>query len=185
MSRFHGFPARRWVGLALIAAALGIGIVTVQQADTRTMMVIAARDIAMGVELQAEDLTAVPVFLSGAAGLYAEDEEALVGTVAPRNFARGELMPLSVQSQGSVPMRQVLSVPIRPQFLPPLVRGDHIDLWATPEESPPTLILANVTVLDARPSSTTQATLTLSVPPAQVPAVLAAAENARVSVARR
>lgn len=173
---------RRVMGFALVIASLIIGLVAVQSADERTSVVLAARDIAPGVAITAEDLTTGKVYLGSSQARYRTDVEPVIGSVSPVAIAAGELIPHFAE-QSTLP---VVSIPVRGLHLPSVMRGDRVDIWSTDLEFKRAEILVRgAAVADLGQASGAMSSLSLAVPPEQIEVLIVAAEEGAITVVRR
>jgi hypothetical protein len=181
--------ARQVLGLALILGSLALGIAVVEGADRREGVVVAARDLSAGVLIEDEDLALVPMHLGASLQRYVTSKDLLVGTIAAEDFLAGELVrPAQEPSAES----RVITLPVRLDRSPGLQRGDHIDLWATPQESgkiigPPQLIAEDLlaVAVDLGRQGALGGSLSLAVAPEQVAQLVEALETALITPVKR
>jgi hypothetical protein len=133
--------------------------------------------------LAAADLTTVSMNLGSSDARYARSISSAVGVRTARDMVRGELVPVSFRDPA--PLEHVITVPIRGERLPDLARGDRVDIWATREGAPPALVATRIPVVAVRAAGGSVQALSLSLAEGTVPVVIAAAENALMSVVRR
>jgi hypothetical protein len=135
------------------------------------VVAVATRDLPAGIALQDGDLALEPVVVADP-GRYLGEATA-VGSLT-RPIGKGELIPAGAVADQR-PQYRTIAVPIDLERLPPnLQRGAQVDLWS-PHSGTAVLIGATVlSVTDPEQWAGATATVVIAVPPADVPAVLAA-----------
>jgi hypothetical protein len=188
-SKFKPIQARQILGLVLILGSLALGIAVVEGADRRTGVVVAARDLSAGVVIEEEDLTLVAMHLGASLQRYVTSTDALVGTIATEDFLAGELMRAA---QEPVPDSRIMTFPIRLDRSPLFQRGDHVDLWATPQENGkivglPQLLAEDLLAVsvDLGRQGALGGSLSLAVSPGQVAQLVEALESAYITPVKR
>lgn len=119
---------RRGVGVGLIGLSVALGMYTVERADQRVDVIVAAQNISAGVRIQQDDLSSMPMHLGSSLSRYFTSAAPLIGQIAQRDFRVGELL---TRHQNSDRIERVVALPVRIQHLPNIVRGDRIDIWWT------------------------------------------------------
>lgn len=120
------------VVLVLVSVLLGARLLSGQRQSTSVL--VAARALSQGHVIEAGDVHAATLRLSGVAGRYwaGADADALVGHRLTSSVGQGDLLPRSaVSGPQAVQPHRVLSVPVEPGRLPELSPGDRVDLFAT------------------------------------------------------
>jgi Flp pilus assembly protein CpaB len=192
------------LGVLLVLVSVVVGARLLAAADRTQLVWSAARDLAPGTALQADDLVAqeVRLFSSGSQYLAAPDQF-FVGYVLDRPVLSGELVPRQalVEPGPGADLRYV-SVPVQPGRYPSgLERGQRVDVWATadrdaaavaegaaPEGSQ--LLLAAVPVAappdagGALAAGTTEQAVVLLVDPDDVEALVSAMSAGRIDLVR-
>lgn len=201
------------LGVLLVLVSVVVGARVLSSADRSQLVWTAARDLAPGTSLSADDLERTQVRLFTTTERYLSAAGAVpTGYVLERPVGRGELVPLDALQRpgGDVDLRFV-AVPVLPGHYPPsLAKGQQVDVWATPDRgagqsaSPPAegaadagappagsrLVLAGVTV-DAPPDSggglgggTAERAVVLSVRAGDVGALVSAMSQGRIDLVR-
>jgi hypothetical protein len=148
---------------------------------------IAARDLAAGTQLTADDLTRGRVHLYGKRGTYVSARGAPpAGYVLSRAVGRGELLPVAaVVPAGQVPAYRLVTVQVAPLHVPlHLGAGDRVDVYVTPrttggQPQPSSIVYAGAVVQAVSSgghgltAGSTDTAVVLQVPPRAVSAVLA------------
>jgi len=115
-------------GIALIVISMLIGARLLSGGDDTVMAWQAARDLAPGAVLSADDVTAVAI-PAGLSGAYA-DGSGLPSIPLDRPLLAGEIVPAPTDPQ-ALDARWV-TVPVEPLRAPvDLAPGERVDVWAT------------------------------------------------------
>lgn len=128
------FDGRLVLGVLLVLVSVVVGARVLAAGDRTTAVWTAARDLAPGTTLTADDLhtTRVRLFDTGSRYLAAPDR-GFVGYVLDRPVAAGELVPVAALKPPSSQDLRSVSVPVLPGRYPAdLARGERVDVWATP-----------------------------------------------------
>lgn len=174
------FTMRRVLGIALVIASLVAGIVVIGNADQREPVVVATRDIAPGVPITLADVTIAALHLGPSSALYAHSIDEVIGHSVDVMLEPGALVRRTV----AIDQLPVVTVPMRPSFLPKVERGTTIDIWATFKDQEPVQVAQGVAVVAIDRGSATTA-ISVAVDPAQVPMLIGAAESAQLSIVQR
>lgn len=191
---------RLWVGVAIVAASVVAGSRIVGAADDSVTVWAAARDLAPGDTVAAEDLAPVRVSFDEATDL---DRYLPAGDELPaelhlvRGLGAGELVPVAALGSAADTGSVVLSLAFPPEQVPSgVAAGSHVDVWVVDDHrdaraaSP---VLEDVVVIDAPTAGDSLGTtggrqLVLGVPEVESDAlaeVLAASGDGRVHVLGR
>lgn len=148
-------PARRisapgWLdlrligGVVLVLAAVLVGAVTLASADHRQPRWALSHDLSAGTVLTGADVHVVRVQLGSADQQYLPSGEAVIGRALQRPGRAGELL---TRGQLSVPPNGVdVTVALRQENGPSIVRGDRITLWVSTKTCRALVLLSGVTV---------------------------------------
>jgi len=148
-------PARRivtpgWLdlrligGIVLVLAAVLLGAVTVASADHRQPRWALSHDLSAGTVLTGADVHVVRVQLGSADQQYLPSGEAIIGRALRQPGRAGELL---TRGQLTVPPAGVdVTVALRPENGPAIVRGDRITLWVSTKSCRALVLLSGVTV---------------------------------------
>ena len=185
---------RLLAGLLLVIGSALLGARLVTAADDSEPVWAAARDLPPGAVLRADDLVVVDLRLSSSAEAYVSAAGgAPTGRSTVRAVSAGELLPVSALGVGPVADHRLVTVPAETFHFPAdLARGDRIDVYATSEVDgapSPRLVLGDVVVAEvearsARLGGVSGVGVVLSVPVADVPAVVAATQADAVDLVR-
>jgi hypothetical protein len=161
-------------GVALVLLAVVVGARVVSSAERTAPVLVAARDLAAGTVLTADDLTVVRAKVP--AGYLAERASA-VGRALARPVGAGELVPAAAL-QVTPPLTTV-AVPLAAGAAPELHAGQRIELWLSTSACPSVVLLPDVAVQrvsagDAALGSGTGQDVVVSVPPALAERVIIA-----------
>ena len=130
--------ARLVLGVLLVLVSVVVGARALSTADRSQLVWAATRDLAVGSQLEADDLTAVRVRLFEQTDLYAgAGGQKPVGYVLRQSVGAGEFLPQrSVTTpQTDVDFRYV-TVPVEAGHYPPTLQDDQrVDVWVTPERA--------------------------------------------------
>ena len=152
-------PARRmrtpsWLDLRLIAGvllvlvAVAVGAGVVSAADHRTAMWAVRHDLSAGTILSGDDIVPVRVSLGSAASAYLPLAHAPVGRVVTVPLRAGQLLPRAALEQAADGI--AVTVPVRPENMPRLARGDRVTLWLSSRTCKGRVLISGVPVQDVR-----------------------------------
>jgi hypothetical protein len=131
-------------GIVLVLAAVLLGAVTLSSADHRQARWALSHDLAAGTVLTAADVHPVRVQLGTADARYLPVGEAVAGRTLRQAGQAGELL---ARGQLSVPPVGVdVTVGLRPENEPTIVRGDRITLWLSTKSCHAVVLLSGVPV---------------------------------------
>lgn len=142
---------RMVLGVVLLAASALLGMRVVASGPAADTIWVVDRDLPRGTVLAEGDLRQESVVRSASVAGLSIDEPAL-GQVLRSDVHRDQVLTAAdiAVDAGSPPTR-LISVPVDAMSLPPLHRGDRVDLWSVPEADSPlataTLVLADVVVM--------------------------------------
>ena len=149
------------LGVLLVLGSVLLGARIVSAADATVPVWAAARDLAPGTELRADDLVAVDVRLDEAADRYLSTGTRPEGNVLARAVREGELLPFSALEEPAEHVQ--LALPVQAGFVPRgLVSGELIDVYAVADpaagavgiaDGSVTLVVRRATVLDVQGGS--------------------------------
>jgi hypothetical protein len=147
---------RLWVGVAIVAASVVAGSRIVGAADDSVTVWAAARDLAPGDTVAADDLAPVRVSFDEAADL---DRYLPTGDELPaelhlvRGLGEGELVPAAALGSAEDTGTVVLSLAFPPEQVPSgVAAGSHVDVWVVddhPGAGGTSPVLEDVVVIDA------------------------------------
>jgi hypothetical protein len=144
----------RWLDLRLVAgvvlvlSAVVLGAKVVSSANASERMWAAARDLAPGTVLTAEDLSRVQVRLPGGSGAYIAAADTVIGQSVARPIGAGELLPKTALTQTSA--ATTITVPLTAANAPRVQPGQRIQLWVSTRTCAAVPVLADVTVQDVQ-----------------------------------
>ncbi|MGB8652696.1 MAG: SAF domain-containing protein [Mycobacteriales bacterium] len=123
------------LGVLLVLVSVLVGAKVLAGADAAQQVWVAARDLAPGTVLGADDLHPGRVRLFGASERYLAGGKP-VGYVVQRGVSAGELLPAgALAPPGALVARRDVTVPVPAGHLPPdLTRGDQVDVYVTPDD---------------------------------------------------
>lgn len=124
------------LGVLLVLVSVVVGARVLSSADRSQLVWSAARDLAPGTSLAADDLERTQVRLFSSTERYlAASGSVPTGYVLDRAVSRGELLPLdALQRPGDDVDLRFVAVPVLPGHYPPsLAKGQQVDVWATPD----------------------------------------------------
>lgn len=148
------FDLRLVLGIVLVLGSVLVGAKIVSGAHATYRMPALTHDVAAGATLRADDLHLVQVRLPGhGSGVYVARTGDAVGHRLNRALAEGELVPTAALSEA--PALTTVSVPIAAGRAPTLRAGERVQLWLSTKLCPSLVLLADVTVQDARASAGT------------------------------
>lgn len=163
-------------GVLLIVVATATGDRIITTGDSSAQVWALTRDVAPSTVLAAEDLRPARVRLFDSAPAYLATAESPAGRTVTRGLAAGELLPATAVR--ATPPGFVVSVPVRPENVPAVSRGQTVDVWAGTEDCGPRRVLASAAVQDVlaeddRPGATGALRVLLRVGPDGVGRLLA------------
>jgi hypothetical protein len=127
-----------------VLAAVLLGAVTVASADHRQPRWALSHDLSAGTVLTGADVHVVRVQLGSADRQYLPSGEAVVGRALGEPGRAGELL---TRGQLTVPPAGVeVTVALRPENGPAIVRGDRVTLWVSTKSCRALVLLSGVTV---------------------------------------
>ena len=187
------------LGVLLVLVSVVVGARLLDSGAAAASVWVASRDLAAGSTLAGGDLERAQVRLyeRGSSYLAAEGAEPL-GYVLERGVGAGELLPrqsLVRPDERAGEVRDV-SVPVAPGHLPEdLLAGQRVDVYVTPEAppggaaAPETQLVLRAVPVTLRPregalSASGTSGVVLSVPDADVPALVAAAQSGGIDLVR-
>ncbi len=192
------------LGVLLILVSVLVGAKVLSGADASQQVWVAARDLAPGTVLAAEDLRLGRVRLFGTSDRYLAGDRP-VGYVVLREIGADELLARTALSDpGGDVVRREVTIPVASGHLSPdLVHGDVVDVYVTPSEATsrrllaakaahpyaPQLVLRAVSIARVSrggglASSGQDVTVVLSVAPAEVAAVVQALADGTLDLIR-
>lgn len=199
---------RLWIGVAIVAVSIIAGARILGGADDSVTVWAAARDVAPGDTVRADDLVSTSVRFGDSADL---DHYLLTSAPLPddlrltRGLGAGELVPAAALGSGEEAETVIVSLAFPHELIPTNIgAGSVIELLVVPEESSgegsgegreatnePTTVLSDVVVIDAPSAADSLGSvsrgrqLVLGIPEAESDAlteILAASEDQRVRV---
>lgn len=195
---------RLWVGVAIVAVSIIAGARILGAADESVTVWAAARDVAPGDTVRADDLVSTPVRFGDESVL---DHYLLTSDPLPddlllaRGLGAGELVPAAALGSGEGADTVIVSLAFPPELIPTNIgAGSMIELLVIPDEGEgvgksgageTTTVLSDVVVIDAPSAADSLGSvsrgrqLVLGIPEAESDAlteILAAGEDERVRV---
>lgn len=126
---------RLLVGVLLVLLAIAGGVRLVAELDETTAVYAAAHPILPGQEVLAEDLEVVDVRMEVALSHYVDGTQPLAsGTVALRQVAQGELVPVGALGSASDARDKTVTVPVDPASAQTLAIGTVVDVWVSRQD---------------------------------------------------
>ena len=178
------------VGVALMALSVVAATVVVSGVDHRVAVWGAARDLAAGTKLTADDLRSVSVVVDDVDRYVSGDEAGLLGRTLGRDVGGGELLAVSAIGSTQGPTRLV-TLPVEPLHSPPeLTHGDRVDVYLSPRENSDAassrLVLSNAVVSQAAANdrATGELAVVLDVESTMAGAVVAAGRAGVIDLVR-
>ncbi|WP_310529317.1 hypothetical protein [Nocardioides sp.] len=195
---------RLWIGIAIVAVSIIAGARILGAGDDSVTVWAAARDLAPGDTVRADDLVSISVRFADSTDL---DHYLLTSSTLPedlrltRGLGVGELVPAAALGSSEGADTVIVSLAFPPELIPTNIgAGSVIELLVIPDDNAgnaeaqtgePTTVLSDVVVIDA-PSATDSLgsvsrgrQLVLGIPEAESDAlteILAASEDQRVRV---
>jgi hypothetical protein len=148
LTRPSWLDLRLIAGVLLVLGSILVGSLILSSADRRTSTWAISRDLAAGTVLQAGDLRAVDVALGPAGPQYLPTREAVVGRAVLRAVKAGQLLPRSEVGEPQVGVS--VTIPVRSENAPRVVRGDRITAWVTTKYCRGEVLVSGVPVQDVR-----------------------------------
>ncbi len=137
------------LGVVLVIGSVLLGAKLLAGARHTDKQLATTRSLAAGTTLRAEDVVLVDAQLPGAERVvYLGTASAAIGKVLSRALANGELVPAA--ALGIAHARTTVNVPFAADAAPRLSRGQRIVVWLSSPTCPSVVLLADVTVQDAR-----------------------------------
>jgi len=200
----------RWLDVRLIAGILFVvlsgvlGAKVLTDAGHTEPVWVVTRSLPAGAALKVDDIQARSVHIEGGAARYLAADRPPTGFVLGRPVGAGELLPRSALASPGKPVpRRLVTVPVERFHFPAGLRaGEVVDIYSTmsardsPDErsshpaGAPQRVVAAVVVdgVDAATgrlgSTGSHVGVSLSVPPDEVPAVVAAAHEGSIDLVR-
>jgi hypothetical protein len=180
---------RLWLGLVLIVGSFAAAMSYTQRLGHRTTVLVAAHNLAAGVEIRGGDVREVSVAVPADVPVLS-DAAAVLGTAVQRDVLAGELLtPSSIGDTGDGRDR-TLAVPIRAGHVPDLRHGSVVEVWLTPSlqgvelPGPARLIVERATVVAAPsdPDPTMDAAVSLLVRDVEVADIVQAMRDGAVDL---
>ncbi|KRF18792.1 hypothetical protein ASG90_02520 [Nocardioides sp. Soil797] len=147
---------RLWIGVALVAASILIGVKVIGGADDTIEVWAVRSDLAKGQQVESGDLVSRRVRLDDETDLYLHADQSLPdGAVLARGVGAGELLPRAAVG-GDEPEMERVPLTLAPELVPANIRrGQRVNVWivapseggAKPKKTVP--VLEDVVVLDA------------------------------------
>lgn len=160
-------------GVVLVLASVLLGATLINRANRAQGMWSAARDLAPGTVLRADDLSRIQVRLPNGTGRYFPAATTIVGQAVTRQVSAGELVPRSALTAADA--ATTVTVPLTSANAPRVQRGQRIQLWVSTKTCAAVPVLADVTVQDVQAAGTAAfASGTTQGVVIRVPSVLAA-----------
>lgn len=123
------------LGIVLVAASVGLGVVVVDGARSTVEVYAAARELVPGAALTAADVTVVAVAADGTADRYHPAQGIADGSVVVRTVGAGELLPVAAVGDAAAVAVRPVAVPAGPHLSAAIVAGSRVDLWHVPEDA--------------------------------------------------
>lgn len=139
------------LGVVLLAASSLLGMRVLASGPSADTIWVVDRDLPRGTVLAEGDLRQESVVRSASLAGLTIDEPAL-GQILSSDVHRDQVLTAAdIAVVTGAPPTRLISVPVDAMSLPPLERGDRVDLWSVPEADSPlataTLVLADVAVM--------------------------------------
>lgn len=181
---------RLWSGALLIVGSAVGANAYVQGIAQRSPAYVLVRPVAQGTEIVLDDVRRVGVALPAGVDVIGVEGD-VVGQVAARDLAAGELVTLAAVSAELPLTVRIMSLPVRAGHLPELQHGAIVEVWATPttqgmELPGPARLVVDRAVVVAAPEvvdATADTSITLQVAAADVPALATAMRDGVLDVA--
>lgn len=183
--------ARIVVGVVLLLVSSVMGMRVVSSGPTPESVWVLERDLPQGTVLAADDLRQESLVRSASVAALTSDVE-VVGRTLNTDVHRDHMLTATdiAQTGGGASSTRLISVPVDAMSLPPLRRGDRVDLWSVPAADSPlataTLVLADVAVMSTMSAESVgvsgQVPVVLAIPAEVTSAVLQAVRDGAVAV---
>jgi hypothetical protein len=166
-----------------------VGRATIHGAAERSTALVAVHNLAHGSTIRSQDVRLTQVNVPSPE-LLVSDESEVIGQVIGVDIYAGEVLTIhDVETQAAQQMREV-TVPLRAGHVPSLSYGDRVDVWVTPSTTSlavpgPAHVIATKVLVSVPPSatdSTTDTSITLSVPANRVQSLVQATQDGFVDV---
>jgi len=180
---------RLWAGVAFLVVSALVGRATIHGAAERSTAFVAVHNLAHGSTIRSQDVRLTQVNVPSPE-LLVSDETEVIGKVIGVDLYAGEVLTIhDVEGQAAQHMREV-TVPLRAGHVPSLSYGDRVDVWVTPSTTGlavpgPAHVIATKVLVSVAPSatdSTTDTSITLSVPVNRVQSLVQATQDGFVDV---
>jgi len=180
---------RLWAGIALLIVCSLVGRATIHSASARSSALVVVNNLARGSIIRSQDIGAVQVSVPDTEVLVSEAAQ-VVGKRARTDVFAGEVLTTYDLVEPEKQSMRDVAVPLRAGHVPALAYGDQVDVWVTPSSTglavpgPAHLIAAKVLV-SVPPDvadSTTDTSITLSVPAPEVQALVQASQDGFIDV---
>ena len=180
---------RLWAGVACLVVSALVGRATIHGAAERSTALVAVHNLAHGSTIRSQDVRLTQVNVPSPE-LLVSDESEVIGQVIGVDIYAGEVLTIhDVETQAAQQMREV-TVPLRAGHVPSLSYGDRVDVWVTPSTTSlavpgPAHVIATKVLVSVPPSatdSTTDTSITLSVPANRVQSLVQATQDGFVDV---
>lgn len=184
--------ARLAGGVLLVLLAVVLGARVVAAADDSVAVWSVTKDLAAGSVVGPGDLRSVDVRLGEVATAYVGVGSAPQGWVAIRPLAAGELLPVdALAPTGEMPDLRTVTLAVERFHAPAdLARGQLVDVYATAEDAPTTLVVTQALVSDVIADGGRLGPagdgvgVALSVPPDQVTLLVQAVQDGSIDLVR-
>lgn len=181
---------RLWCGALLIVGSAVGANAYVQGISQRSPAYVLVRPVAQGTVIVRGDVRLVGVAVPSGVDVIGA-EEGVLGQVAARDLATGELVTVAAVSADLPLTTRIMALPMRAGHLPALQHGAIVEVWVTPStqgmELPgPARLVVDRAVVVAAPEvvdATTDTTITLQVAAADVPALATAMRDGVLDLA--
>lgn len=138
------------LGVLLVLAAVLAGAAIVSSADRRSSVWVLRHDVSAGTVLGGDDLGLTRVALGSSEGGYLGISDSPVGKVVGEDLRAGQLLPRSAVEAAATGV--AVTVPVRPENMPRLSRGDRVTLWVSTRTCKGRVLLSGVPVQEVRSS---------------------------------
>lgn len=135
-------------GVLLVLIAVLAGAALVSSADRRSSMWVLRRDVSAGTVLAGDDVGLTRVALGSSQGDYLASADSPAGKVVTEALRAGQLLPRSAVEAAARGV--AVTVPVRPENMPRLARGDRVTLWVSTRICKGRLLLSGVPVQEVR-----------------------------------
>ena len=198
VARARWLDLRLVTGVLLVLVSVVVGAKVVAASDKSEPVWVAARDLAAGTQLTADDVRRGKVHLYGQDGRYVSAKSGPpVGYVLTRSVGRDELLPVAaITAPGAAQPFRLVTVPVAPLHMPPkLAAGERVEVYVTPKASGgtagrPRLVFAGAVVQSVTTGGSglsagnSEAAVVLRVPPDAVATLVAGLRGGEVDLIR-